>query len=94
MYFCGGTIAGPFYEYKDYKNFMEKKEHYSSIPSTFIPTLIRLSHAGSILCDNSSIVILCVLMLTEGYFSNSYLMLPEFAEKPFFFKVFSSVLIF
>ena len=41
MYFCGATIAGPFYEFKDYKNFIEKKEHYKNIPSTFIPSLIR-----------------------------------------------------
>ena len=28
MYFCGATIAGPFYEFKDYKNLIEKREHY------------------------------------------------------------------
>ena len=47
MYFCGGTIAGPFFEYMDYKNFIEKKEHYKVIPSTVLPTFKRLSNAAS-----------------------------------------------
>jgi hypothetical protein len=45
MFYCGGTIAGPFYEYKDYINFIERKNHYAVIPSTITPTLKRLSHA-------------------------------------------------
>ena len=45
MYFCGATIAGPFYEFRDYKNFIERKEHYKEIPSTIIPSLLRLSNA-------------------------------------------------
>ena len=47
MYYCGGTIAGPFYEYKDYLHFIERSNNYAAIPSTFIPAMIRLSHAIS-----------------------------------------------
>lgn len=47
MYYCGGTIAGPFYEYTDYINFIETKEHYKHIPNTVLPTLKRLLHALS-----------------------------------------------
>ena len=42
MYFCGATIAGPFFEYKDYINLIEKKEEYQKIPSTVLPALKRL----------------------------------------------------
>jgi len=45
MYYCGGTIAGPFFEYKDYLYFINRTGCYSAIPSTFVPTLIRFSHA-------------------------------------------------
>ena len=41
IYFCGATIAGPFFEYKDYKNLIEKKGHYKEVPSTIIPSLLR-----------------------------------------------------
>jgi lysophospholipid acyltransferase len=47
MYYCGGTIAGPFYEYNDYINFIERTGHYSKIPSTFIPTIQRFITALS-----------------------------------------------
>jgi lysophospholipid acyltransferase len=45
IYYCGGTIAGPFFEYKDYVNFIERKGHYSAIPNTIFETLKRVSHA-------------------------------------------------
>ena len=45
LYYCGGTIAGPIFEYKDYINFIQRTGHYKDIPSTIVPTLIRFSHA-------------------------------------------------
>ena len=45
MYFCGGTIAGPFYEFRDYINFIEKKDTYKQIPNTIVPTLLKFSTA-------------------------------------------------
>jgi lysophospholipid acyltransferase len=45
MYYCGCTIAGPFFEYKDFINFINRKSHYANIPKTYIPTLIRFSQA-------------------------------------------------
>ena len=53
MYYCGGTIAGPFFEYKDYTNFINRTNHYSAIPTTIVPTLIRFATA---LCTTSKIV--------------------------------------
>jgi hypothetical protein len=45
MYHCGGTISGPFFEYKDFINFIHRTGHYKNIPSTLLPTIKRLSHA-------------------------------------------------
>lgn len=45
MYYCGTTIAGPFFEYKDYKQFIHRTGHYQAIPNTVKATLVRLSHA-------------------------------------------------
>ena len=60
LYYCGGTIAGPFFEYRDYINFMSRKGNYATIPSTIIPTLIRVSHA------------VCNLYAYNHYFSFDY----------------------
>jgi hypothetical protein len=45
MYFCGGTLSGPFFEYKDFDNFIHLNSHYKNIPSTIVPTLKRISAA-------------------------------------------------
>lgn len=45
MYYCGGTLAGPVYEYKDYITFIEKREEFAHIPNTILPTLKRFSTA-------------------------------------------------
>ncbi len=42
MYFCGGCISGPWYEFKDFKQYMSQEAHYKTIPSTIIPTLKRI----------------------------------------------------
>jgi len=34
MYYCGSTLCGPNFEYKDFVNFIELKENYSKIPPT------------------------------------------------------------
>jgi len=57
LYYCGGTIAGPFYEYKDYIDFMNREGHYSKIPSTIVATLERLA------------VAICIFILKLIFFS-------------------------
>lgn len=47
IYPCCGTIAGPFFEFKDYVNFINRAGHYSAIPSTVFATLKRVSHVLS-----------------------------------------------
>lgn len=44
VYYCGACICGPFFEYSDYINYIERKGIYSKIPSSIIPALTRLFH--------------------------------------------------
>ncbi len=44
VFFTGGCMCGPFFEYSDYINFIERKGIYTSMPGSIIPSLVRLSH--------------------------------------------------
>ena len=39
VYFSSGCIIGPFFEFSDYKRYIEREGHYKNIPSTIIPSL-------------------------------------------------------
>lgn len=41
VFFCSGCIVGPFFEFADYINYIERKGRYENIPLTFVPSLIR-----------------------------------------------------
>ena len=43
-FFCCGCLCGPFFEFADYKNFIEMKGDYANVPDTIIPSLIRFMH--------------------------------------------------
>lgn len=43
MYFCGGAISGPWYEFKDFQSYMRSQGNYKQIPSTVVPTLKRIA---------------------------------------------------
>jgi len=43
VYFVGGCICGPWFEFSDYIRFVEKKDEYEKIPSTIIPSLVRFA---------------------------------------------------
>lgn len=47
VFFCGACICGPFFEYSDYINYIEKKSIYASTPSSFIPSIIRFVQGHS-----------------------------------------------
>jgi len=79
MYYCGGTLAGPFYEYKDFMNFMELKDEFKNIPNTFLPTIKRFSTAMFFIMTSKII---------DGYFNPSYMLTEEFGYRNFFFKCF------
>lgn len=44
MYFCGASISGPWYEYKDFQLYMKSQENYKSIPNTVSATFTRFIH--------------------------------------------------
>ena len=48
-FFIGGCVCGPFLEYKDFIDFIEKNGHYKDLPkNTIVPSLTRISH--NLLC--------------------------------------------
>ena len=40
-----GCMVGPFYEYRDFIEMIEKKGRYENIPSPILPTMNRFLHA-------------------------------------------------
>jgi hypothetical protein len=40
-YFIPACTIGPFFEFKDFINFVESKEHYANVPSTLYPGLMK-----------------------------------------------------
>lgn len=87
MYYCGGTIAGPFFEYKDYTNFINRTNHYQAIPSTIIPTIIRFATAiGKKNNFTFIIAFIVVNSLLGDTFYPDYLLTEEYAEKNFVYK--------
>jgi D-alanyl-lipoteichoic acid acyltransferase DltB (MBOAT superfamily) len=42
LYFVGGAISGPWYEFKDFQRYMRGQGHYKQIPSTVKPALQRV----------------------------------------------------
>lgn len=65
MYFCGAAISGPWYEFKDFQQYMKGKEHYKDIPSTVSQTFFRVFN----------IVILIVTQtILSSQFSAEYLL--------------------
>lgn len=45
IYFCGGAISGPWFEYLDFDNYCKGLGRYKKIPSTFWPAMSRFCQA-------------------------------------------------
>lgn len=44
VFYSGGCLMGPFFEYSDYINFIEKRGHYVDLPlNTIVPSIVRLA---------------------------------------------------
>lgn len=89
MYYCGGTIAGPFFEFKDYINFIGRTGHYKDIPNTIVPSLTRFSHA---VCKKyhqtfMNIVFIIINALFGDMFTPEFLITDEFASHNIIYKV-------
>ena len=71
MYFCGGAISGPWFEFRDFQDYMANQGHYKEIPSTVVPTLKRIA-------------LIAVLIVTQSFFSVNFkkqdLLTDDFAQ--------------
>jgi lysophospholipid acyltransferase len=45
IFFFPSSICGPFFEFNDFMNFIYRREEYSNIPNTIIPSLVRMINA-------------------------------------------------
>ncbi len=41
VFFCSGCIVGPFFEFADYKMYIERQGRYASIPNSIVPALTK-----------------------------------------------------
>jgi len=71
MYFCGASISGPFYEYKDFQMYMKSQSHYAKIPSTVVPTLMRVKDLA---------LFIGVQSVLAAHFKHSFMLTDEFAQ--------------
>ena len=65
----GGCIVGPYFEFKDYINFIEQKEQYSSIPLSLSKGLLKYVVAT---CCMSVAVYICQYINIDFYGSEKY----------------------
>jgi D-alanyl-lipoteichoic acid acyltransferase DltB (MBOAT superfamily) len=78
MYFCGGCISGPWFEFKDFQQYMRHEAHYRTIPSTVLATLKRV-------CMIAVLIVLSVIM--SQFFDEHYLKTPQFKASTFISKI-------
>ena len=77
MFYYGASIAGPAFDFIEYKELMEKRDGYKNIPSTILPALKTL---GFSLCFIASVVILMPIVPV------SYCATDEFDEQNLLYK--------
>ena len=78
IYFCGATISGPWYEFKDFDTFIKLEGDFKSIPSTLRPAFRRYMDAW-----------LCVAVgtLFDHFFPNAFMLSDEFASHSLVWKI-------
>lgn len=80
-------VVGPFAEFKDYINFVEKKGRYSEIP--FSPVKAGLKMVQALACLSISFGFMSLASYIFGGVSlNDYLISKDFANQPFYMKLF------
>ena len=52
VYFCSGCIVGPFFEFNDYKMYIERTGRYSNIPSALWPAFVKFLKGKACLVSN------------------------------------------
>lgn len=69
--FFGGALMGPFFEFADYRRFIEEKGEYKNAPSPILASLYYL--ALGIFC-------LVLFMVGSSYYWIEFCWDPKFAE--------------
>lgn len=77
VFYCGANICGPFFEFSDYINYIERKGVFANIPNTIIPSIIRM--INGLMCLTLNLVI-------GNYYWIDYCSTAEFAAMPFLNK--------
>lgn len=77
VYFYGGAVVGPSYDFNDHQNFIYRRGEYAKVQKTFLPSLAYLL---------SSFVALAIVVLFSDKYNQKTMITQEFADLSFFDK--------
>lgn len=77
-WYVSNCVLGVFFEFSDYKKFIERTQEYKDIPSPIVPSLKSLATALG--CTG-------FFILLQNYFWCEYIYSPEYASHSFAYKV-------
>ena len=88
-FFCCACMCGPFFEYRDYINFIEQNEHYYEIPNSLLPSLKRLFQGlcNTIYYHLYFIVCLAINVTVANYFWLDFCGTEDYSQMGFLYKV-------
>lgn len=86
-FFFPACLVGPFYEYKDFIDFINRRGEFTHIPSTFKASTIRLSHALSIILLLNRSVCSAWNIILSMFFNPQHCLTEEFAKTSILWKV-------
>ena len=74
VFFCGACICGPFFEYSDYKLYIEREGRYKNIPNSIVPSIKKFLTGKACLVANMIIGMYCWPLFcgTEEYAAHSF----------------------
>lgn len=78
VFFCGASIVGPFFEFSDYKMYIERTDRYANIPSTFKAAVTKFLKGKACLALN---------LVIGTKFWPLFCGTEEFTEYSFLYKV-------
>jgi lysophospholipid acyltransferase len=78
VYFCSGCIVGPFFEFSDYKMYIERTGRYSNIPNGLWPALVKFLKGKACLASH---------IIVAQYCHHNVCGTEEYANHTFLYKV-------
>ena len=89
-FFGPGSLCGPFYEFRDHIDLMDRQGVYSNVPSSIVPTLIATLRAFGKQPFLTSLVTMAFYIAVSLNFYPLMVTTDEFGQKNFFVQVLSS----